>query len=398
MKPAKILFIEDDEVERRAFLRIVRDKNLPWEVNVAETLAAARAHLAESLFDVIVADNHLPDGESTELFGEISDIPFVLVTGTLEEQLALRTLGRGADDYLVKDVELRHLEALPFAVEKTLYRKAIHEKEQRLTRELRESEERLAAFMQNLPGAAWIKDLDGRYVSINAAAELIFGTSLEIVRGKRDNDIFPPETAQQFQENDRRVLANGDSLQTTEVLRQSDGVDHISIVRKFILKGSGGQPAFVAGVAFDVTERMRTVEALRESEARLRAILDNLQDAYFQVNLSGRLTEVSPSGVQMFGYGSTEEMIGLPAETLYADPRERQLSIEEVRRSSRMNDRVVQGKRKDGTTFWASINAQARRGSDGQIVGIEGVVRDITQPQNRRGCAAGTGGAPGLGS
>ena len=135
-KQAALLHIEDDELERRAFLRLVRDKGLPWEVKQAATLDAARACLAKSRFDVIVADSHLPDGESTELFGEIAETPFVLVTGTLQEQMALRLMERGADDYLVKDVEHRHLDALPVVVAKTLYRQALHERERRLTREL----------------------------------------------------------------------------------------------------------------------------------------------------------------------------------------------------------------------------------------------------------------------
>ena len=187
--PPKVLIIEADGEERRAFLRMVRDKGLPWEVKVAETLAAARAHLAESRFDVIVADDHLPDGESTELFGEIPDTPFVLVTGTLEEQLALRTLERGADDYLVKDVEHRHLEALPFAVEKTLYRKAIHEKEQRLARELRESEQRLRAIFENAASGIVQTDEQDRFVAVNDRLCQMLGYSREELLGKSVHEL-----------------------------------------------------------------------------------------------------------------------------------------------------------------------------------------------------------------
>ena len=103
-KALKVLYLEDDELELRAFFRMVRDKGLPYEVSPAKTLAEARARLAESWFDLIVADYHLPDGHATELFNEVRDTPFVLLTGTLEEQLRLRTLERGADDYLPKEL------------------------------------------------------------------------------------------------------------------------------------------------------------------------------------------------------------------------------------------------------------------------------------------------------
>lgn len=145
MKPVRLLYLEDDELDRRAFFRMVREKALPYEVTAAGTLAEVRSRLAESQFDLILADYHLPDGHATELFDEVKDIPFILLTGTLEEQLALRTLERGADDYLPKQSQGQHLQALPFAIEKTMHRKRIRETEQRLTRELQESQSRLAA-------------------------------------------------------------------------------------------------------------------------------------------------------------------------------------------------------------------------------------------------------------
>lgn len=148
-KPIKLLYVEADELDRRAFFSMVRDKGLPYEATSVETLAEARGALAKSRFDLIVADYHLPDGHATELFDEVQETPLILLTGTLEEQLALRTLERGADDYLPKDPRGRHLEALPFAVEKTLHRKRIHEREQRLAQELRQSEERYRLLRQS---------------------------------------------------------------------------------------------------------------------------------------------------------------------------------------------------------------------------------------------------------
>ena len=376
----KILLIEDNEAERWLFLQMARDKALPWDIETADTVAAARDHLTKSDFDVIVADNHLPDAESTELFGEIPDIPFVMVTGTLEEQLALRTLERGADDYLVKDVEHRYLEALPFTVEKTLCRKAFHEREQRLTRDLLESEERLAAFMQNLPGAAWIKDLDGRYVSINPELERIFGASMEEVRGKRDSDFLPPATAQQFQENDRRVLTEGNSLRTTEVLRQSDGVDHTFVVRKFALKGPDGQPAYFAGVAFDVTERLRAEEALRESEQRLRAMFENLASGIIQTDNQDRFVAVNERLCRMLGYSREELLAKSVHELTYPEDRPR---------SDKLNAQLHEGLlswfeyekrylKRDGSPLWVHVSVSAVRDDAGHYLFSVGTVVDIS--------------------
>src|SRR5262245_55965153 len=78
-----------------------------------------------------------------------------------------------------------------------------------IPRALPDSEQRFAKFMQFLPGLAWIKDLDGRYVFVNDAAERAFGKPRGELYGRTDEEIFPPETAAQFRVNDRKVLATG---------------------------------------------------------------------------------------------------------------------------------------------------------------------------------------------
>ena len=150
--------------------------------------------MAESWFDLIVADYHLPDGHATELFDEIRDTPFILLSGTLEEQLALRTLERGADDYLQKDPQGRHLEALPSAVEKTLHRKRIHDTERRLTQELRQSEERYRLLVEGVPEHAVVLiDMAGRILSWNAGAQRVFGWTKEDIAGQAFDVLFTPE-------------------------------------------------------------------------------------------------------------------------------------------------------------------------------------------------------------
>lgn len=139
---------------------------------------------------------------------------------------------------------------------------------------LRESEERFSLFMRHLPGAAWMKDLSGRYVYANLTAEVIFRTPLEKLRGRTDDQIFPPEVARQFQQNDRQALNARKNLQTVETLPQDDGI-HYSVVSKFPISGPDGNPVMVGGVAIDITERRKAEE---ESHNRL-AELENLYRA-----------------------------------------------------------------------------------------------------------------------
>src|SRR5262249_14461082 len=140
--------------------------------------------------------------------------------------------------------------------------------QRRAEQALRDSEQRFARFMQHLPGLAWIKDLDGRYVYANDATERAFGIPRTEFYGKTDADIFPPETAGQFQENDRQALASGTSIQVIELLRHDDQRFHHSLVSKFPILAADGKPLGVGGMAIDITDRLRAEEALKEADRR----------------------------------------------------------------------------------------------------------------------------------
>ena len=84
-----------------------------------------------------------------------------------------------------------------------LLRQENEELRRRLAETEHRNEQRFGRFMEHLPGLAWIKDLEGRYVYANDAAVQAFGVPWSDMAGKTDEDLFPPDTATQFRANDR---------------------------------------------------------------------------------------------------------------------------------------------------------------------------------------------------
>ena len=244
---------------------------------------------------------------------------------------------------------------------------------------LRQSEERFAHFMQHLPGLAWIKDIHGRYVYANAAAEKAFNMPSEMLYGLRDEDIFPAEVAGQFRRNDELALQDEKGVQVIETLVHADGVLHFSLVSKFPIPGPDGSTSLIGGTAFDVTERLRAEEALRESEERFRAILRQATAGIVRKDAEGRLIFVNEAFCNMLGYTEAD----LLGKTMWdfmheGDIAESKRSYERLMLEGipfKLERRLL---RKDGTVIWVDASVSPIVDSTGKSRSAVTVEVDIT--------------------
>jgi two-component system, NtrC family, sensor kinase len=164
----RVLFLEDDPVDRMAFDRQIRKDSLPWEVSSCATIADARRHLSDAPFDAMVLDYRLTDGTAFDLTDWIPACPAVLVTGAGDEDVAVRALKSGFRDYIVKDSRRNYLKILPSLVSNSIenHRIALALK---LTH--RQNEQILASIPLILIGL----DPQCRITHWNGAAEKSFG-------------------------------------------------------------------------------------------------------------------------------------------------------------------------------------------------------------------------------
>lgn len=177
---------------------------------------------------------------------------------------------------------------------------------QRAEGELRQSEERFSRFMRHLPGLAWIKNAEGRYVFANDSAIHAFQTTRETLYGRTDPEVFPPETATRFQENDQKALESESGVQIVETLEHADGIVHHSLVTKFPIPSPNGEMALVGGMAIDITEQMEAQKAQKVSERIYRGIGESIDYGIWICDPQGRNIYVSESFLKLVGMTQEE--------------------------------------------------------------------------------------------
>jgi PAS domain S-box-containing protein len=132
------------------------------------------------------------------------------------------------------------------------------------------------------------------------------------------------------------------------------------------------------GIVKEEEQRRIAEDALRESEQNYRNILENMQDVFYRTDRDGNVVMASPSGATLVGYESEKELIGKPITTFYANPVEREEILRLLKEHGSVTNLETRLKRRDGTILTVLANSHTYRDAEGNYLGVEGVLRDIT--------------------
>jgi PAS domain S-box-containing protein len=234
--------------------------------------------------------------------------------------------------------------------------------------------------MANMPAFAWIKDVQGRYVYVNQMTEKLRPYSTGWC-GKTDAEIWPSEIAAHYTANDQKVITSRKALQTVEPY-SLEGEQRCVLVSKFPIFDETGAVVMVGGASVEITERVRTEEALRESEERFRELAENIDEVFWISDPKNtRIIYVSPA---------YERIWGRSRDSLYAFPKSWTEAIhpeDKGRVVERIANRELQGSH-DLTYRIARPDGSIRRIRDrgfpvydasGNIVRIAGISEDVTE-------------------
>jgi PAS domain S-box-containing protein len=271
--PLRVLLVDDSEIDLALNTRALRDLGRPVVVEAVCSGAGLRDALSRFRPDVILSDFSMPGfsgQEALEIVGEMApDTPFIYVSGTIGEELAIEAMQRGAADYVLKG----NLRRLRPAIERALMAAEQRRERQQMQRALSASEERFRAIVETTEDWIWEMDLALRHVYSNGSALRLLGYAPETLIGHSALKLMV--------EDDRKLVeaALPDLIESKRgwnnwVLRwrHRDGSVRMLESTAQPLLDDGGALVGYRGIDRDVTLRMQQEYKIHQL-ARIQAIL-----------------------------------------------------------------------------------------------------------------------------
>lgn len=278
-EPLNVLIIEDSESDTMLVLYELRfgGFNPIWQrVQTAQELHAA---FDNSTWDVIISDYRLPEFNAPAALEIVKqsqkDIPFILVSGAIGEVLAVEMMKAGAHDYVMKD----NLSRLPEAVRREVRDARVRAERKQVQAELENQRIFLRQVFDLVPNSIFVKDTQGRFVTISQAGAAGYGVKVEEIIGKWENQFtnIAQEQMEQYLANNQEVIQIGQrQIYPSQAIvnKQGEVRWYKTIVEPFV--NSQGVVQGVIGSATDITDIQQAQAALQHSQKLLETLASNI--------------------------------------------------------------------------------------------------------------------------
>jgi PAS domain S-box-containing protein len=246
-------------------------------------------------------------------------------------------------------------------------------------RKVSKKEEDLLRILDNLPDGLFTMDKEGRITYFNPAAERITGLAASDIMGVHCSKIFKTTTCQigcpgkQNAQAEKKVY-NREFAVTTLDGRTLSIISSISVLKDHTGSVIGGVQVFK-----DFSDRKRLEDNLRVSESKYRRIFEGSKDIIFITSKQGVIKDVNQAAVDLLGYDTKIELMSLVSiEEVYYNPMHWEVFKKQINRHGFVQDFEARIRRKDGTRMHCLLSGNAVRSENGEIVGYEGMAKDIT--------------------
>lgn len=274
-KLIKILCLEDSTPQKILIKKMISQTKL-FEFSLIETstLKETLIALTDYVFDILLLDLNVSDSSGIETIKSIHNlkplIPIVVMTVSDEEALILEAGIYGARQYLVKGDFDSNL----------LCRTILYTLDNfHLISELQKTRYQQEAILSSIPDMAWLKDGNGRFISVNKAFGDACGFKPEELIGMSDLDLWPDRQAEKYRADDKEVMRTGKRQFIRELFTDKSGKTQWVETIKTPIVNESGEVIGTSGIARDITNQKKLENELLQISREWQETFDTINDA-----------------------------------------------------------------------------------------------------------------------
>jgi two-component system cell cycle sensor histidine kinase/response regulator CckA len=392
----KVLHVEDRERDVALLSRHLIQAGFELISHRVDTEQALRKAIEIQSWDIVLCDYSMPKFGALEALRVIKelklDIPFIIISGTVGEALAVEAMRAGAHDYLMKDNLARLAPTIQRELLDAENRKArlsAEANQERLQGQLHSQRQRLDNIVANVPGVVWEThgtpySQDQQITFISDYIEQMLGYSVGewLTTPELSLQIMNPEDRERVNRESNLAYQSGEKDRAEFRLIAKNGRSVWVETHSAVIKDEKGNAIGRRGVTIDITERKQAGEALRETEAKYRSIFENAVEGIFQSTPAGRYVAANPAMARILGYSSPEEFIA--ERTFFHADNYVNSDTRDALTTLFAEQGLVTGfecevYRKDGSKISMVQNVRAIYDEQGKLLHYEGSIEDVTE-------------------
>ncbi len=329
----KVLFAEDESLDFELAKKIIHAEGIEIEAVLVENAQDFENQLKIFRPDLVIADYSMPQFngmEALKLAREFDpQMPFIILTGSKNEEIAVSCMRNGANDYIIKE----NMKRLPLAINEIMARNKIERNSIQAMQLLQKSEEKYRMIAENTTDVIFMLDLKLRFQYVSPTIEKLVGYTVAETMKQEIWDVLTPESEKLIKKvfaEEMRLLREGNiskdhkRVLVFEEKHKNGSLIWIEASLRFVYNDQN-QVTGILGISRDVTDKVNASQMLDESSIRLSLAIDSTNQGLYDFDIITGEAIVSDKYATMLGYNPDDfvETYDSWIERMHPDDRER---------------------------------------------------------------------------
>lgn len=377
-KPLRVLLVEDSSDDAELILRELRYAGYDPIYERVETATDMKTALEREEWDIILSDHSMPRFSSTGALEQLHfsglDLPFIIVSAIIGEDIAVAAMKAGAHDYIMKD----KLARLVPAIERELKEAEERQRRRQAEEALRKSESSLANAQRIAHLGNWEWDLEKNIVHWSDEVYRIFGLAPRAfpVTYEIFLSFVHHDDREYIKKSIHEALYEKKQYTIDHRIVRPDGSERIVHEEAEVIFNNTGRAIQMNGITQDITDRKKTEEQLR----KLSCAIEQSPSIVIITDICGNIEYVNPKFTQLTGY-PLEEVIGKKPHILKSDktsPEEYKQLWDTITAGGEWRGEIV-NRKKNGELYWEFALISPIRDPQGNVTHFLKIAENITR-------------------